>query len=304
MSRVPPTPRLRIVGSFLAVSALAAAMVAAACAKPRPVQTGAPAVPPAPAPAPRVHENLNAVLWIQTSVEYEATARQVFRTASLKLDAALADPGWTALEQGPEAAGLPPAVIADVDETVLDNSAFQARQVRDHFPFGEAVWQAWCKEVAARAVPGAVEFARHAATRGVTVFYVTNRYVDVEAATRENMSRLGFPLQPATDQLLTRKERPEWAASDKASRRAFVAGTHRVLLLIGDDLNDFVSAAGKTVEERAQLSARHASQWGERWFMAPNPTYGSWEAALAPGATSESERLAMKQRRLRTEDRK
>ena len=147
-----------------------------------------------------------------------------------------------------------------------------------------------------------MEFARYAQSKGVTIFYVTNRYVDVEAPTRENLSRLGFPLDAATDHVLTRKERPEWAASDKTSRRQFVARTHRVLLLIGDDFNEFVSAAGKTAEERAQLNAQHASRWGLRWIMLPNPTYGSWEAALTAGGTSAAERLAFKLKHLRTLD--
>src|SRR6187401_1865157 len=64
------------------------------------------------------HENLNAVLWVQTALEYEASALQAYRLAALQLDAALADPSWTAAtEQKGDASKLPPAVILDIDET-------------------------------------------------------------------------------------------------------------------------------------------------------------------------------------------
>src|SRR5690242_6899130 len=75
----------------------------------------------------RTHENLNAVVWTQTAAEYRAVAKQAYRLARLQLDAALADPTWTAAtEQTNVSPTLPPAIVLDLDETVLDNSAFQA----------------------------------------------------------------------------------------------------------------------------------------------------------------------------------
>jgi acid phosphatase len=225
-------------------------------------------------------EQLNAVLWVQSSVEYEATTRQAFRLAEVRLAEALDDPGWTAvLEQGESLSGLPPAVILDVDETVLDNSPFQARLIRDRRNFESKAWSAWTAEARARAIPGALEFVRRADSLGVRVFYVTNRDRADEEATRRNLEELGFAFDNAMDVLLTRGERPEWG-SDKESRRAHVARTHRVLLLIGDDLNDFVSGARETHEARLVLARRHEEAWGQRWIVLPNPTYGSWESTL------------------------
>jgi acid phosphatase len=225
-------------------------------------------------------EQLNAVLWVQSSVEYEATARQAFRLADVRLADALDDPSWTAaLEQGEAFTGLLPAVILDVDETVLDNSPFQARLIRDGREFESEAWSAWTAEARARAIPGALGFTRRADSLGVRVFYVTNRDYTDEEATRRNLEQLGFPLDEDADVLLTRGERPEWG-SDKASRRAHVARTHRVLLVIGDDLNDFVSGARETREARLALARRHEEAWGLRWIVLPNPTYGSWESTL------------------------
>lgn len=223
---------------------------------------------------------LNSVLWVQSSVEYRATAIQAYRLAEVRLADALGDPSWTAaLEQGEAFSELPPAVILDVDETVLDNSPFQARLIRDRREFDSEAWSAWTTEGRAQGIPGALAFTRRAHSLGVRVFYVTNRDHAYEEATRRNLERLGFPLDEDTDVLLTLGERPEWG-SEKSSRRAYVTRTHRVLLLIGDDLNDFVSGARATPEARLALARRHEDAWGLRWIVLPNPAYGSWESTL------------------------
>ena len=204
-----------------------------------------PAGPTAPAPpetALRNDDRLGAVLWQQTSAEYRALALATFARARLELDRALADRTATAaLEQQGEFADLPPAVIADVDETLLDNSAYEADRIRVGGRYEAVSWNAWVARAGALAVPGAVEFARYAAERGVTVFYVTNRAAALEVKTRENLAAVGFPLAPDRDTVLTPGER-EWT-SEKSPRRAEVARSFRILLLVGDDLGDFVSGA-------------------------------------------------------------
>lgn len=260
---------------------LLALLVSASCA----AHTSAPAQPAAAAATTAAHENLNAVLWIQTALEYEASALQAYRLAERQLAAALADPSWTAaIEQQGEAATLPPAVILDVDETVLDNSYYQARLIRDNTTFAPATWDPWVEEARATAIPGAVEFAQSAAKQGVTVFYVTNRTANLEAATRRNLAAEQFPLDAALDTVLVRGERPEWSASAKGPRRAFVARHYRILLLIGDDLGDFVVDASGTPAERRTRAAAQSEWWGRRWIMIPNPTYGSWERAITGSA--------------------
>jgi acid phosphatase len=264
------------------------------------------AAPAAPAPAtsaaaPRspslAHENLNAVLWVQTAVEFRGASIQAYGLAQRQLDAALAQPSWTAaLEQTGDVSGLPPAVILDLDETVLDNSPFQARTIahqnaeraagRPAEGFDAAAWDAWCAEAKADAVPGAVAFLQYARSRGVTPFYVSNRTGTLEGATRRNLEALGIETTATPDTMLLRNERPEWAASDKAVRRAEVAKTHRILLLIGDDLGDFTAPDG-TVAARDAHVEPHAASWGTRWIVVPNPMYGSWERAVIasqPGA--------------------
>jgi acid phosphatase len=195
---------------------------------------------------------------------------------------------------------LPPAVIVDIDETVLDNSYFQARMVRDRTTFSETLWSGWVEEARATPIPGAKAFVDYAAKQRVTVFYVTNRMASGEAATRRNLAAHGFPLGEKVDTVLTRGERPEWQASAKGPRRAHIARDYRILLLIGDDLGDFVANAAGTPEERSARTASSESWWGRRWIMLPNPTYGSWERAVVATATDP---LEAKRRALRFEPR-
>lgn len=247
-------------------------------------------------------ENLNAVAWMQTSAEYRGIAEQAYHQAAVSLREALADRSWTAdPEQRGGYAGLPPAIILDVDETVLDNSPFQARLIQTGREYNAEQWAEWVREASAEPVPGALEFTRYAASEEVAVFYVTNRDSHLESATHANLIALGFPLSEEEDRLLTRGEREDWG-SNKATRRAFVGERYRILMLVGDDLNDFVPADGVLVEQRSALAERHAEFWGTRWIVIPNPAYGSWERTLwgSDFDLSAAERLKRKQGALTT----
>src|SRR5690606_10658221 len=189
---------------------LAAAFILAAC-KPvsftAPDSAREPAQPDAAATtlpgdptATAADDNLNAVLWVQRSAEYQANAISIFRAAADHLDAALKEPGWDALvpderEQAAPAAGLAPAVIMDIDETVLDNSPYQARLVADGAEYNEITWDQWVAEKKAKPVPGVVEFARAAEAKGVTILYLSNRAVHLKEATLANLRAEGLPVK-------------------------------------------------------------------------------------------------------------
>lgn len=237
------------------------------------------------------HPLLFAVLWTQTAAEYQALNRQVFASAGRALEQALAEPSWTAaIEQTGAFHSLPPAVIVDIDETVLDNSPFEARMIREGGSFTPESWAGWVSEASAEPVPGALEFARRAAALGVTVFYVSNRDAEGEEATRLNLRQKGFPVSDEVDAVLLRGERPEWSESEKSPRRSSVARAYRILLLIGDDLGDFAPNARVSRAERDAIVQRHDEWWGTRWFVVPNPMYGSWEGALTAGAPATERR--------------
>ena len=206
------------------------------------------------------------------------------------LDRALKDKSWTAaLEQAGNYRKLPPAAVVDIDETVLDNAPYQASQVVAGVGFIPAQWTEWVMQAAAAPIPGAVEFCKYAASRGVQVFYVTNRDTGHEESTRRNLAAHGFPLATAVDTVLVRGEKAEWASSDKGIRRKEVASRYRILLLVGDDLGDFLSGVRASLARRRELSAPYTSFWGSKWIIIPNPGYGSWEEALLVGEKPETD---------------
>jgi 5'-nucleotidase (lipoprotein e(P4) family) len=226
------------------------------------------------------NDNLNAVLWMQKSVEYKANAEAVFALAKVRLDQALKDKSWTAApaEQTGDFKDLTPAIVADADETVIDNSGYQAWMVANGETFNPKTWTKFVNSQTSTAVPGAVEFAKYAESKGVRVFYVTNRTKGEEPATLENMRKLGFPMDANIDTILTAKEQPDWGSA-KGTRRAAIAKHYRILLLLGDNFGDFTDAYKGSVDERQKVYEENAARWGHDWLMLPNPSYGSFESA-------------------------
>jgi len=272
----------------LTFSVLACALALGACKR---ADTLAPADAPAPAaspaaaqPASAANDNLNAVLWMQASAEYPAATTTVYRAAADKLDVALKEKNWDALvtsERGNAATGLPAAVIMDVDETVLDNSPYQARLVKQGTEYDEVTWDAWVAEKKAKAVPGVVDFAKAANAKGVTILYLSNRAVHLKDATIANLKAVGMPVKDDSVflGLGTVVEGCEQNGSEKDCRRRLAGQQYRVLMQFGDQLGDFVQVTANTREGRAQLLEEYGDWFGERWFMLPNPSYGSWEPA-------------------------
>jgi len=235
---------------------------------------------PARAQDPPANDLLNAVLWMQRSVEYKASALTAFSLARLRLDQALADRNWTAAprEQTGAYQSLPPAVVLDIDETIVDNSGYQVWMALKDTTFDAKTWNAFVNTVSSTAIPGAVDFARYAEAKGVKVFYISNRTAEEEPATRKNLEKLGFPLDDKIDTVLMTRERPDWTSA-KGTRRAHVARTHRILLNLGDNFGDFVDEYRGTEAERLKVWEDNKDRWGREWIMLANPSYGSFESA-------------------------
>ncbi len=226
----------------------------------------------------RTHELLQSVLWMQRAAEFDAACKSVYLGALVSLNTAIADKSWSAAtEQTGDFSAKPPAIIVDVDETVLDNSPYEARLIESNRAFPDG-WDSWCCEEQARAVPGALDYLREADKLGVAVFYVTNRDKALDECTWRNLRTVGFPQTTSAEQVLSKDERDDWG-SDKGSRRAYVCRTHRVVQIAGDNLDDFFGYK-LTEAQRDSITHSRSAWWGTRWFMLPNPAYGSWERAM------------------------
>ncbi|BCD89091.1 5'-nucleotidase, lipoprotein e(P4) family [Pseudomonas solani] len=252
---------------------------------------------------PPANDQLDAVLWTQTSIEHDLLFRQVYANATRQLDKALADPAWDALAGTPRnLQGLPPALIVDIDETLLDNVPLNARAILADAPYDYAQWYQWVDRAEAPALPGALAFMQAAAQRGITPYYLTNREPGQEQATLANLRRAGFPID-GTAQILTAGTAIGGCAdagSDKTCRRNWVGSQARVLMLVGDSFGDFISAKGSQAEQQ-QAAAPYLGWLGERWFLLPNPTYGHWYSAPYQGREDlpDAQKRALKHQALK-----
>jgi 5'-nucleotidase (lipoprotein e(P4) family) len=294
-----PTPFLSLLAAACVAGCASVAPATGTSAAPKPAST--PSAAQATEPSPPADDTFNATVWFQTAIERELVSREVYRVAAERLSAALADRTWDALPKSDrgdaDVRRLPPAIIVDVDETVLDNSPEQVRQIRAGHGFDPALFDAWVDEGRAKALAGAREFLQAAAARGVNVFYVSNRNASQRAVTAANLRAQGFPIADDTQFLGLGMDVPGCATkgSDKSCRRQLVGRRHRVLMLFGDQLGDFVQPAANTPEGRRAAVAPYLGWIGQRWWVLPNPMYGGWESALSgpdPAASATAKRAA------------
>ncbi|HMO81738.1 MAG TPA: 5'-nucleotidase, lipoprotein e(P4) family [Pyrinomonadaceae bacterium] len=220
-----------------------------------------------------------AVLYQQKAAEYRALAYQAFNLARLRLDADLDRKSVRRLSKAER--GRPRAIIVDVDETVLDNSPAQAHSIKTGTPFNMPDWYAWGEMRKARAIPGAVEFLNYAVSRGVKVFYVSNRDEVQKQATIDNLRAVGFRDIDEYNVLLRQKDEAGNNVSTKTPRREYVGQKYRVVMLLGDNLDDFSDVfEHKSVADRFAETDRYRDEWGKRWIVLPNAMYGTWENAI------------------------
>lgn len=227
-----------------------------------------------PQTAPGLDYQTAAVLYMQKAAEYRAIAYQAFNLARLRLDADLDKKNVKRLPKAERK--MPRAIVVDIDETVLDNSPSQARGIRTNTPYNSKDWYAWSNMRKAKAIPGAVEFLNYATSKGVKVFYISNRDEQNEKqATIDNLKSVGFNNVAADDVLLRTTE------SSKDARRAIVTAKYRIVLLAGDNLDDFTSAfERKSVADRFAEVDKAKDLWGNKFIVLPNAMYGTWENAI------------------------
>lgn len=228
--------------------------------------------------------------WVQTSADYRAITMQTYATAQRDLARFVADTSWSAMPGQTDAGHLPPAVILDVDETVINNVAFQVAFER---PFTDRKLEMWDRGHDAQPVPGVVEFVAAARKAGVTVFFMTNRpcekYADEDDACPQKQTvidgirELGIAVDP--EFVMLALEQPGWTG-EKLGRRQLIAEEYRVIMVIGDDFADFVACARNSYYPPCTEPATRASRladlekyrdhWGNGWYILPGPMHGSW----------------------------
>lgn len=209
------------------------------------------------------------------SAEINALRYQAYNVATRQLDDIVAERG-----DGDDA--KPPAVVLDLDETVLDNSPMEAVAVArciDYTDWGD-IWQLWVHEASAPMIPGAKAFLEHADDAGVAIYYVSNRVTKNLDATVKNLKAHDLPQAEAAHVRL--------AGPPKTERRAGIAANHDIVMLVGDSLHDFDGVfADKSLSAEHDAVNDMKDAFGRRFIVLPNASYGSWtDSALLPGDES------------------
>jgi acid phosphatase len=232
--------------------------------------------------------------WVASAAEYDALTLQAYQNATQRLDELIADKHSSALPGQQGMASLPTAVILDVDETAISNIGFQ---VQLDGGFSHEAFDYWQQNNPAGRIAGAPEFIQAARDKGVTVFFITNRPCQErdfapgpcpqKAITLQDLAEGG--IETDADHLMLVGERPEWTR-EKRFRQELVGREYRVIMLIGDDLSDFLpcvrakpvsACAAATADDRKNATLQHAEYWGVRWHILPNPMHGSWTSYIS-----------------------
>ena len=240
-------------------------------------------------PQPLVADNeyqVGAILFMQKAAEFRALCYQAFNLAQMNLDADFDKKNMKKLPKAQRK--MTRAVVVDIDETVLDNSPHQAELVKNRMPFTPSIWTAWVKRRMAKPIPGAVEFLKYANSKGIRVFYVSNRNEAEKQGTIDNLKAVGFPDVSGETVLIRTTE------SGKEARRQIISAKHRIVLLMGDNLNDLSNVfERKSVADRFGEVDKMREMFGRRFIVLPNAMYGDWESAIYEyGRLSEIEKTA------------
>ena len=205
-----------------------------------------------------------ATAYQQRAAEYKALCYQAYNIAHDRI-----------AQIGHENSPKPKAIMTDIDETILNNSPYQAHQLLQGKDYDPTSWVEWTSKGAADTVPGALHFLQYAAANGIEIFYVTNRGENEREATLNNLKKFDFPNADNAHLLL------KGNTSSKEPRKNSIAETHTIVMLMGDNMNDFSSLfEKKTSDERDKVADDFSAEFGKRFIVLPNPVYGDWESSL------------------------
>jgi 5'-nucleotidase (lipoprotein e(P4) family) len=200
----------------------------------------------------------------QSAAEYRALCFQAYNIAHLRVD-----------EITTITTDLPKAIVTDIDETILDNSPYEVHQIRQRKGYDPDSWLQWSAMSAADTVPGSRQFLNYAASKGIEIFYVTNRGESERTYTLKNLQKFDFPDADSAHLF------PIKNTFSKEDRRQRIASGHTIMMLLGDNLGDFSCLFDtKTPAERRENVNEVALEFGNRFIVLPNPVYGDWESSL------------------------
>jgi 5'-nucleotidase (lipoprotein e(P4) family) len=202
----------------------------------------------------------HSIFWQKNSAEYHALCIQAYNIAKTKLDKAIA-----------EQSNQPLAIVADIDETVLNNLPYNQMLIDSSQSFNQKTWSKWVNKQIATPIPGALDFFSYASKQDVEIIYLSNRSVENYAPTKANLISAGFPFEQETIMLLRGDD------GNKESRRNQLSD-YNIVLLLGDNLADFDERFyKKSNQTRIEDVNSLTHLFGDKFIVFPNLIYGTWE---------------------------
>jgi 5'-nucleotidase (lipoprotein e(P4) family) len=221
-------------------------------------------VPGVPTGAVVIDGKMFTTVYQQKSAEYRALCFQAFNIAHRRVDEIILTKTVK-----------PKTIITDIDETILNNSPYEAHQTLQGKDYESASWYEWTSMIQADTVPGSLAFLKYASSKGLEIFYVTNRSERERDVTLKNLQKFNFPNSDSAHLF------PLQSSSSKEERRKSIAATHTIVMLLGDNLGDFSFLFDKkNIDERLRNVNSVATEFGSRFIILPNPVYGDWESSL------------------------
>lgn len=197
----------------------------------------------------------NDIRWVTGSDEYKSLCEQIYHLA------------WQKVKISAKTSQGNLAIVMDLDETVMDNSLYQVEITGRGESFTMDSWTDWVNRGEAGLVPGAGAFIDSVRALGdVKIIFISNRMADRTDVTRKNLQDLSAAGK--TDIYLLRKDRGDKKTVRRneiftGNGRMKPYGSYTVIAWFGDAMGDFPSEIME-------------SNFGENWFMLPNPMYGKW----------------------------
>ena len=211
-----------------------------------------------------VNGKIFSTAYQQKAAEYRGLCYQAYNIARMRVD-----------EFAQQKTDKPKAIMTDIDETVLNNSPYQAHQLLIGKDYDDVSWKEWTDKGIADTIPGAVHFFQYAASKGIAIFYVSGRNDNERVATLRNLQRYNFPNADNEHLLLVTN------SSSKEPRRELIQKNHTIIMYIGDNANDLnMQFEKKYPGDRMKLADDYSMEFGKQFIMLPNAAYGDWESAI------------------------